>query len=188
MAGDVKGPSKTELVAEALSVHASEFRRFVCARAPAALVDDVLQTAAVRAVQRAESLNDPERVLAWLYRIYRNTITDVLRQQASRERLLDRTVTPPEVGVSADKDLCSCSLVQTQRLSPAYASVLTLVDVGDASLSQAAEVLGISANNATVRLHRARKALREAMLEHCGVESARDCIDCRCVFDGCCTA
>ena len=32
------------------------------------------------------------------------------------------------------------------------------------------------------------KALRKHMQEHCGVSDPRDCVDCRCVEDGCCAA
>ena len=94
---------------------------------------------------------------------------------------------PDAPGPVAEVDeRCDCSVAQAKSLSPNYASVLNLVDMRGASLTEAATALGITVNNATVRLHRARKALREAMLEHCGVQSARDCLDCRCVSDGCC--
>ncbi|MEL6347697.1 MAG: sigma factor-like helix-turn-helix DNA-binding protein [Myxococcota bacterium] len=72
--------------------------------------------------------------------------------------------------------------------SPTYASVLALIDADGASLVETAQQLGISVNTAAVRLHRAREALRRAMREHCGVQNARDCLECRCVFDGCCVA
>ena len=176
------------LIAQALEAHAPALRRFVGARVPAADVEDVLQSAAMRAVERCETLKDPERVLPWLYRLHRNVIADALRKRASGERLLAAQASElaPSGGESAADATCNCGVVQAQRLRPAYAEVLALVDAGEATLPEAAKVLGVSTNNATVRLHRARKALREAMLHHCGVQSARDCMDCRCVLDGCC--
>ena len=186
MAGASTIPRRIELIASVLCEHAGQFRSFVAARLPSADVDDVLQTAAVRAVERAASLKNPERVLPWLYRVHRNVIADTLRNRASRERALNEMDATPEVG--ALEELCGCSLAQARLLQPSYASVLALVDAGDATIADAAAHLGISVNNASVRLHRARKALRKAMLGHCGVESMRDCLDCRCVKDGCCTA
>ena len=180
--------AKSEAVAETLATHAQAFRRFVRSRLPDAEVDDALQVAAVQAVERAGSLKQPDRVLGWLYRIHRNVITDVLRKRASHQRMLANEASAAFPVTSVDAEQCDCSLVQAQRLAPAYAEVLSLVDIGEASLSQAAEALGISANNAAVRLHRARKALRANLLEHCGVASARDCVACRCVLDGCCVA
>jgi RNA polymerase sigma-70 factor (ECF subfamily) len=56
------------------------------------------------------------------------------------------------------------------------------------SLIEAAARLDITHNNATVRLHRARKALRDAMEAHCGVTDPQACAACRCVDDACCAA
>lgn len=179
--------TQREAIAQALHAHARGLRRFVAARVPASCVDDVLQTAALRALDGARSLDDPERAVAWLYRVHRNVIADTLRRRASQARMLEREASTPRDSHLAPTDgPCRCGLTQARHLKPAYAAVLDLVDAGDASLAEAAEALGVSVNNATVRLHRARKALRAAMLDHCGVQSARDCVACRCVFDGCC--
>lgn len=178
------------VVTQALSTRSRDFRRFVRARVPASEVDDVLQVAALRAVERCGSLQDPQRVLSWLYRLHRNVITDSLRKRASTERWHDAAAELPDLAAPSahpeHSDVCDCSLAQAQRLNPKHASVLTLVDVHGATLSEAAKSLGITVNNATVRLHRARKALRKAMLEHCGVQSFLDCGGCRCTDDGCC--
>jgi RNA polymerase sigma-70 factor (ECF subfamily) len=37
-----------------------------------------------------------------------------------------------------------------------------------------------------VRLHRARRALKERLAAHCGTTSARSCADCGCEERGCC--
>lgn len=177
----------TRVVGEALGRHADRLRAFVAARVSPDDLDDVLQAAALRAVERAATLRDPDRALPWLYRIHRNTIVDLWRQRASQERLREREVAP-DAHLDVVDTSCDCSIVQARRMRPAYASVLALVDAGDATLSEAAEVLGITVNNVTVRLHRARKALRKALRDHCGVENVRDCFGCRCVHEGCCVA
>ncbi len=190
MASEGKGRPKAKVVAQALDAHALELRRFVVRRVPATYVDDVLQSAAMHAIERSGSLNDPGRVVSWLYRIHRNVMTDTLRKRARRERVLNRDapLPPLDAGTTAADAPCRCSFVQARSLKPTYLAVLRLVDAGDTSLVEAANILGISTNNATVRLHRARKALRSTMLDHCGVQSAQDCADCRCVYDGCCAA
>lgn len=181
-------PADAEMwVSQALRDHAEELQRFVRARLPPSEVDDVLQTAALRALERAPTLQDPDRVRAWLFTLHRHLSTDVLRERARQERVAEALETQ-EPGAVPMAEICDCSTVQAKRLRPTYADVLSLVDTGGATLAEAADVLGITVNNATVRLHRARKALRQAMVEHCGVQSARDCVDCRCVDDGCCVA
>ena len=158
------------------------------ARCSPADVDDVLQIAAVRAIESAGSLKDPARVLSWLYRVHRNTAIDESRSRTRQQRWLDGDSQAADVAATAPKSSCGCSVAQARRIRPSYASVLNLVDIRGATLAEAAEALEISVNNATVRLHRARKALRQSMLEHCGVTSLRECADCRCVNDGCCAA
>ncbi len=150
-------------------------------------VDDAFQVAAMRAVENAASLNDCSRVLPWLYRLYRNVAIDVARSRARRQRLFDEAVEVPDRAEPRPTDSCNCSVSQSRDIAASYATVLGLVDVRGLQLRDAAQVLGISVNNATVRLHRARKALKQRMFEHCGTRSPRDCLDCRCVYEGCCT-
>jgi RNA polymerase sigma-70 factor (ECF subfamily) len=53
-------------------------------------------------------------------------------------------------------------------------------------VTEVARELGLNANNAMVRLHRARNALRERLASHCGTTTARSCSDCGCEERGCC--
>ena len=183
-----------DLVVEALAQHRAALAGFVRARVPAADVEDVLQVAAMKAVEAHHTLDDPSRVLPWLYRIHRNVVSDATRKRRSLERLAERAEreTTHDAAIvwpnHGRDELCRCSVVQTQFVAEAYAEILRLVDLGEMSVPEAAEALGISSGNAAVRLHRARKALRQRMLEHCGVTSLRECADCRCVDEGCCIA
>jgi DNA-directed RNA polymerase specialized sigma24 family protein len=78
------------------------------------------------------------------------------------------------------RDICGCPMTLLASLRPEYAEILRRVDVEDQSLAESAAGLRISTNNAAVRLHRARKALREALLQFCGTDSMRACVDCGC--------
>ena len=180
-------------VETALRAHRKELERFVAARVSAADADDVLQIAAIRAIENADRLDDPEKVRPWLYQIHRNVIIDVVRKRASEERKIEELAAEPEFGASTavpealvESVACACSLEQARQLNPRYAAILGLVDIGGGSLKEAARSLGVTVNTATVRLHRARKALKERLMAHCGVETMRGCNDCRCTDDGCC--
>lgn len=173
-------------VASALRAHDTKLKRLVATRVPPDVVDDVRQDAALRAIEKAETLRDPERILPWLYRIHENAALDAMRKSASNRRLLDaarREAVPFEPEVV---EWCRCSIAQSRLLKPNYAAILDLVDIRGLSLADAARVLNTSINNATVRLHRARAALKKRMLDHCGVTSVNACADCRCVHEGCC--
>ena len=175
-------------VVSALRNHSAELKRYVRARVPAADVDDVLQVAALQAVEKANTLRDPARVLQWLYRVHGNTVIDSGRKRSSEQRLMQAVAMESEPAAVEDVPTCGCSVAQARQLSANYASILDLVDIGGTPLAKAAQALDISVNNATVRLHRARTALKKRLLEHCGVTSLRTCADCRCSYEGCCTA
>lgn len=154
-------------------------------------MEDLLQSGALKAIERADSLENPDRVLPWLYRIHRNLIIDGVRASASQRRMLDRVEQEERLSHEAAeretaKETCACSVHLAKSLPSNYASILSLVDLGESSIQEAASQLGITANNAMVRLHRARKALKKTLMEHCGVKEFNECNNCRCVYDGCC--
>jgi RNA polymerase sigma-70 factor (ECF subfamily) len=67
-------------------------------------------------------------------------------------------------------------------LKPEYAELVEWVDAGALSVEEAALRAGITPNNAYVRLHRARKALRERLEAFCGrcATGGGRCGDCYC--------
>jgi RNA polymerase sigma-70 factor (ECF subfamily) len=177
----------TETVMEALEANQSRLRAFVERRAAPQHVEDVLQAAALRALEKAESLAEPDRALAWLYQVHRSTLADSGRKIASLGRWEDRSVDTENTPAEATEEHCDCSSVQAKGLKDNYAQILELVDLKGENIAEVSERLGISQNNVLVRLHRARAALRKTMLQHCGVSSSDDCDNCRCAHDGCCS-
>ena len=148
----------------------------------------MLQLAALRAIEKATNLRDPARVLPWLYRVHANIVIDAGRKAASQRRLLVAIASEAEPVAEKADPVCGCSVMLARQLSANYAAILDLVDIGGVPLKQAARALNISVNNAMVRLHRARRALKKRLQEHCGVTSASACAECRCAYEGCCEA
>ena len=77
--------------------------------------------------------------------------------------------------------VCGCITGMLSALKPEYAEIIRTVDLEGVAVPQAAKALGITPNNAAVRLHRARKALGQAVEEACGVCCRDGCFDCECV-------
>ena len=65
-------------------------------------------------------------------------------------------------------------------LRPEYADVLRRVDLAGERPAEVARALGLTANNAMVRLHRARKALRADLQRSCRTCADHGCLDCSC--------
>jgi RNA polymerase sigma-70 factor (ECF subfamily) len=65
-------------------------------------------------------------------------------------------------------------------MKPQYRQALTRIDLEEGSLADLGEEAGITAKNAAVRVHRARKALRSQAALACGACATHGCLDCEC--------
>jgi RNA polymerase sigma factor (sigma-70 family) len=178
-------------VRDALVAHRDELIGFVRKRA-GHLVDpeDVVHRAAARALGASGSLREPARARAWLFRITRNELTDELRKLGVPAAPLpaDEDLADPDPQTFSDGRPCQCGLDIAKKLKPEYASILERAVLDDVAVIDVAKELGITANNAMVRLHRARKALRAAIVDRCGTDSIHECMDCNCDASGACCA
>jgi RNA polymerase sigma-70 factor (ECF subfamily) len=170
-----------------LSAERARLVRLTRRRVPAAAdAEDVVQTAMVRAAERARSLRDPLRLEPWFRQILQRTIADFYRSR-TLEIALDSNDAHPSVGANGAaetgaeaENACACGLQLMATLRPAYADVLRRVDIDGQPPKAVAATLSISERNLHVRLHRARHALRERVRAHCGVLGLRRCLDCGC--------
>lgn len=150
-----------------------------------ALAEDILQDAFVRGIGKASSIRDGEAATAWFYRLLRNAIVDHARRRGAESRALERAAVEPELISPADErelmdTVCGCVASLVDTLKPEYAEALRHVDVGGAAVRDWATAAGISPNNAAVRLHRARQALKRQVERTCGTCATHGCFDCHC--------
>lgn len=145
-----------------------------------AAADEVLQAAFLRGIEKGESLRDDENVIAWFYRLVRNGLAEHYRKAGAEQRALDAFATEPAKDDPLEASVCACITGMISVLKPDYASLLRAVDLDGRSVPEVARELGISANNAGVRLHRARRALGRAVEEACGICCRNGCFDCDC--------
>lgn len=151
--------------------------------------EDVLQDFCMRVLARKDQLRDVERMDGWLYAVLRSTLNDHYRKSTRRNRLAAAAAREPEEWV-ADASaqmarLCTCHGGLISELRPADAELIRRIDFGEEDRESVASDLGLNRNALGVRLHRARTALRHALLLHCGAccRDARD--DCSCPPEGC---
>lgn len=173
-------------VADALSRRRRDFERAIARRFPALDAADVYQRAAVRALERAGELRDPARAEAWVRRIVVTCALDRARAHNGAREIATAELPAASAPARAADAPCQCAVALLTSLPTPYADILRRVDVDGATLDDASSALGITKGNAAVRLHRARRALRQRMADHCGVRSSRDCVDCICNERGCC--
>lgn len=172
-----------EAIARLVEGH-REFLAFLERRVESkAAAEDILQSAFARGLERGSRVDD-EKVVAWFYRVLRNAIIDHYRQRSSSARAMETwqrdfaDSSQPDAGMQ--KEICACVLGLFANLKSEYQEALRIVDIEDGKLSDVASQSGISAENAAVRLHRARKALRRHVEQACGTCAEHGCLDCRC--------
>ena len=175
----------TKVVRAAVVAQRNRLIAFVRSRAGTTIdADELVQNAIARALAAADQLRDPARAEAWLGRVVRNVLTDELRSRRTPVLPIDELELPASNHDSSTD--CWCVLVQAEQLKAEYATILRRVVVDGISVTQVALELGLTANNAMVRLHRAREALKERLKAHCNTTTARSCSECGCEDRGCC--
>lgn len=126
--------------------------------------EDALQDFCLKALRAANTLEDSQKVDAWLGRILRNTLTDHYRRRAARLNGETAFAREPrsEVAPGPEHEPFPCGFIRDilPELKPEYAEIIRRVDLEETSRQCVATELGLTSNNVGVRLHRARRALR----------------------------
>lgn len=148
-------------------------------RAPAGEADDVVADAFLVAWRRLDDVPAGERALPWLYGVARRVVADRRRAGGRRERLLARLAglapdehepNPAEFawaggsdGAGRDDGEVTRVRVGLAALRPADRELLRLSAWEELDNAGLAVALGVSVNAATIRLHRARRRLEQAL-------------------------
>ncbi len=161
-------------------------RRFILAMVKSeADADDLVQETFIRVQNNLESLKDPSRASAWIFRIAYNLCLDHFRRQKAAPTLTE--IDPDEREAfdhSMQKEaerrrMSACVQDKIDKLPEESRTILLLCDRMEFSHKEAAEILGVESGAARVRLHRARKRLKEILETECDFErDERDVMVC----------
>lgn len=123
---------------------------------------DVLQQTWVRVLDGIERLDDPGRLVPWLYRIARNT---ALTHMRFREPPAELPADVSDPGAADPADFGGAEEVHQGllKLSLPHREVLTLFFLESMGVEQIAEVLGLPTGTVKSRLHYAKLALRKVI-------------------------
>ena len=147
-----------------------------------ALAEDILQEAFARSLTKLAELQREESAIAWFYRVLRNAVTDYQRRAGANARKLEALAHELAEPVAPElvAAVCQCVNGLAKSLKPEYEAALRAVEVEGASVKDFAAAVGITPNNAAVRVFRAREALRLQVKHCCGSCADDNCRDCTC--------
>lgn len=147
--------------------------------------EEVLQAFMLRALERSAGLRDVNAVRGWLSRILATTIADFHRQRSRAIKeasftgeLNDRLVL--DQSSEANQEICECLHQYLALLTTEQAEIIRRIDLADEPRELVAAEVGVTVNNITVRLHRARQALKGHLEEMCEACPEESYLACRC--------
>ena len=146
--------------------------------------EEVLQNFYLKALDKAHELRNAETAVAWLYRVLRTTLIDHYRKRTREANAMKalaleaQAVGDPDVALQAE--ICRCVYSLLPVLPDRYAQLIWRIDLAGEPRAAVASSLGITLNNLGVRLHRARLALKEALLLSCTTCPDHGFDDCGC--------
>ena len=137
--------------------------------------EEVAQDVFVKAYRSLADFRGESKFSTWLYTITNTTCITFLRKKKLDVRSLDNEKVF-ELADSKDSDFRANVIEQKSRVSmvnkaiamlnPDDAEIITLFYKAEQNLEEIARILGLEANTAKVRLHRARGRLKEKMEKH----------------------
>ncbi len=151
-------------------------------------VDDILQDVFVRVHRQIDSVNDPRRLVSWIYQVTRNAIIDHYRKPGRQREVPAGLSSELEVlnevhaisemthqGDAADlrAELAGCLRPMIERLSQDYRDAISLVELKGLTQQAAAKHLGISLSGMKSRVQRGRKQLKQMFDDCCVIQLDR---------------
>ena len=150
--------------------------------------EDLTQDTFLRAYSHRDSLRDPNAVRGWLYRIATHVCLDRLRQRVAQvsidseegERRIASLParTPSALEITEREETGACIQRCLDFLSDSYRAVILLHEAHSLTAPEIAELLGESMGTIKIRLHRARRKLREIMQIGCAVSESSKGVPC----------
>lgn len=140
-------------------------RRYLARRTDPATAEDVLSETLLVAWRRRTDM--PAEPLAWAYAVARNCLANAERARRRQDRLLVRiwqVARPPEYAPARD-DPDPALARAFARLSAVDAELVRLWAWEELGPAEIAQVVGLSANAVSIRLHRARKKMKSVLDE-----------------------
>ena len=150
-------------------------RRFVAARVrDPDSAEDVVQDVYLKIQTRISTIEDEEKIGAWVYRVARNAVYDFYRTRKPTQELDELPYPTPD----ATEDEMEARLSESVRempdgLSPDQKTALYLTEYEGMTQRDLAAELGISVSGAKSRVQRARARLKALLLDCCHFELDR---------------
>jgi RNA polymerase sigma-70 factor (ECF subfamily) len=130
--------------------------------------EDILQDVFLKIHMRIDTLQQHDRVAAWIYQVARNAIADYYRAQRPVTDLPETLAIHQELpGDDVVRELLPCVAAMVDELPELYREALRLTEYEGLSQKELSDRLGISFSGAKSRVQRARAKIKQQLLDCC---------------------
>jgi len=164
--------------------HSAKVRKFILSLLRDEwLADDITQETFLRVQSNLDTLKDPSKVSAWVFRIAYNLCQDHFRRakiSKKEERIngngendFGEAFIQLEKSIQKEleqRQMGECVQEKIDLIPEPLKTVLVLHEILGLNQEEIAEILGITTKNVKVRLHRARKKLKSILEDVCSFE------------------
>ena len=165
---------KTQPTTDAIWSHLSlDLRRFIRRRVPDDhIADDLLQETFMRIHRNIGTLQEADRLAAWVYQIARNVVHDHHRRAVKSTVALAGA---ENVSAEAHEPPTGCQSItwldeMIQSLPEGYRQAVQMAEIEEQSQQDVADLLGLSLSGAKSRIQRGRAMLKEVLERCCSFE------------------
>ena len=156
-------------------------RAFIAKRvADDAAVDDLLQDVFLKIHDKIDQVQDPRRLVSWIFTVTRHVIIDYYRTSHRHRELPTGLATDVESLMAAGEpkdepdepriQLASCLRPMVDQLAPEYRDALRLVELDGLTQQAAASTLGLSLSGMKSRVQRGRRQLKTLLHDCCLIQ------------------
>jgi len=157
-------------VTSAWRAHESELRGYLVHRlADTHLADDLLQDVFLKAMRQGNAFCRLDNPRAWLFQVARNALVDHARLAKATVPVPDSLTTDITEAAPVDS-LAECLQRRLSGLTDDDRDVLRTCDLEGMTLQAFADARGLTLPAVKSRIQRARRRLREALMEKCQVQ------------------
>jgi RNA polymerase sigma-70 factor (ECF subfamily) len=139
-----------------------------------ATADDLLQETLLKIARALPGFEGRSSVKTWAFTIATRVATDHFRRPHSRTQMVEIDESTPAHDLDSEIDqrlvideMSSCVRGVIDSLPEDYRTALVLHDLEEQTAAQIAEIVGCSLATAKIRIHRARRRLKEALNQEC---------------------
>ena len=140
------------------------------------IADDLSQETFIRVRKKLDGLRDFSKLKSWIFRIARNLCLDYFRSRVNKNTDLQISDAMPGDNQSnvqmklEQNQMSSCVVDKIDLLPETLKEVLVLSEIEELNHQEIADILNINVGNVKVRLHRARRTMKEILQDNCRFE------------------